>query len=665
MKTHEEILLSLDPQQRQVAKQLKGPVCVLAGAGTGKTRAITHRIAYAIATNTVSQSSVRAVTFTQRAALEMKQRLAALGYKQVMASTFHAAALDQLRYFWPQTVGGPLPKLEANSLKPLAKASEELGLKLSLAQLKDLNQEISWARLNTILPEKYPAAVIEHERRVFNFAQPRVIAQLMARFADFKAEAEIMDLNDVLALNLALLKSYPQMAHEVRQRYSYYVVDEFQDVSPLQFQLLKAWLGNSQDICVVGDISQTIYSFSGANPGYLRDFQQEFKAARLIKLEQNYRSDANIVQLANELIATTSAALNLKPTLMATKAPTLKRYPNEVSEATAIAQEIAERIDAGAKPSDFAVLLRTTWQTEAFERAFQIAQVPYVVKDKEDFFSHPEVKNALSAIRIARGSFRSGDDLELVLAELLSSLGWSKIPPAVPQTLASWARLNAIYQLAMTQKTLHPAYDLTRLYQDLIYRLENRIDLELPGVTLASIHSTKGLEWEVVYLAGLSQGLMPISKAKTSLEIAEERRLLYVAITRAKAELNLSYAGAKGSESSRSNRKLSPFLSPLLTADKEVDEVVLKPPIEPTLTEAKAPSDPQLDEVQARFLKLRKWRTETAKAEGMPAFAILTDTTLLAVAKKNPVNLADLKTIKGFGIIKIQNYGDKVLAVLN
>src|SRR3954447_15265122 len=240
-----DVLAGLDPEQRAVAEAVKGPVCVLAGAGTGKTRAITHRIAYAVSTGAVAPQHVLAVTFTARAAGEMRARLHALGLggdaAAVHARTFHSAALRQLSYFYPRAIGGPMPPIINSKARLVQKAAAKCRLNIDRTTLRDLTAEIEWAKSALVEPSAYPAAATTAVRRPPIDAD--AVAKVFAAYEDVKEQEFVTDFEDVLLLTAAAIEAQPDVAAEVRERYRWFVVDEYQDVNPLQQRLLDAWLG--------------------------------------------------------------------------------------------------------------------------------------------------------------------------------------------------------------------------------------------------------------------------------------------------------------------------------------------------------------------------------------------------------------------------------------
>jgi DNA helicase-2/ATP-dependent DNA helicase PcrA len=626
----EEVLAALDPEQREVALASRGPVCVIAGAGTGKTRAIAHRIAYAVASGVVRPDRVLAVTFTTRAAGELRARLRSLGgpgsgMERVTARTFHAAALRQLRYFWPGTMGGRAPAVLDSKVGLLAEAARRARIwetgrgTPGPAVLRDVATEIEWAKVTRVAPAEYPAAAARSGRTPP--LPPEAVARLFASYEELRAERHLADFEAVLALTVDLLASYPAVAAQVRDRYRYFVVDEYQDVNPLQKLLLDTWLGDREEVCVVGDPRQTIYSFTGATPAYLTGFPAEFPDATVLRLVRNYRSTPQVVELANRLTgrAARTAVLPAStgrpgrrpdparngcavagpalagpgeagpgvagpvlegpgvvgpgvagpgvagPPLAAQRPdgpdPEFAGYPDEGAEAEAVVARAAGLIAAGTPAREIAVLVRTNAQTERFERAFARAGVPCQVRGAERFFERPEVRQAMGLLRAAaRADPGAGADQ---VGHVLSGLGFSREPPAGSGTARErWESLAALAQAAADLCTERPGTGLAGVVDELARRAAIEHAPLADGVTVASLHAAKGLEWDVVFLPGLTEGILPISYATTPAALAEERRLLYVGVTRARQRVLLSWARARTAGGQQA-RQPSRFLAEL------------------------------------------------------------------------------------------------------
>lgn len=539
------LLDGLDPEQRSAAEALRGPVCLLAGAGTGKTRAITHRIAYGVATGVYNQSKVLALTFTTRAASELRGRLRRLGAGEVSSRTFHAAALSQLGHFWPEVVGGTMPRILDGKARLLAQAAETMKLRIDTAALRDLAAEIEWRKVSSLTLEQYGAAAAERALPP-SMTVEKVVA-LQQAYEDLKDERRQLDFEDVLLACAGMIESEPRVAQQVRERYRFFVVDEYQDVSPLQQRLLELWLGEREDLCVVGDASQTIYSFAGASPEFLLGFPRRYPDATVVRLERNYRSAPAIVDTANRLMRGRPGALSL--TAASTSAirrddlPTVEAYPSDAAEARAVASRIAEQIAAGVKPQDVAVLFRINVQSVALETALNDAGVSYQLRGGPRFFDLPEVKQALMMLKGAT-IVANVDPLFKTVSDVLRSLGWTQDPPESRGAVRNrWESLNAIMTMAEDQPE---GTGLGEFAAELFERSAGQHEPTMAAVTLATLHSAKGLEWDSVYLIGLQDGLVPIGYAKTPAAIEEERRLLYVGVTRARKRLHLSWSRSGG-----------------------------------------------------------------------------------------------------------------------
>jgi len=559
------LLAALDAEQRTVARTLLGPVAVLAGAGTGKTRAITHRIAYGVATGTYSPNHVLALTFTTRAAGELRSRLRALGAGAVQARTFHAAAMSQLGYFWPDTVGGHAPGLVESKGRVIAHAADTIGLRVDTPVLRDLAGEVEWRKVQRLTYDEYEAAA--SERTMPRDTSPSRVVDLMRAYERLKDDRRQMDFEDVLLLTLGMVESEPRVASFVRQQYRFFVVDEYQDVSPVQHDLLRAWLGGRDDLCVVGDASQTIYSFTGASSRYLLGFGSEFPRAAVLRLERNYRSTREVVLAANALMRGQPGALDLvaQETTPGPE-PVVLPCVHDGDEAATIARRIAELVTGGAAYGDCAVLFRVGAQSAAIESALARNGIPYRVQGGKRFFDRPEVKLAVHHMR--GEAVRQTDDELLRRVELVLQIsGWTRTAPeGTGAVREQWEALQAIMQLAETAPADTTMQQFTA---DLVDRAATHHEPELDAVTLATLHSSKGLEWPHVVLAGVAEGLLPISYATTDDGIDEERRLFYVGITRARRSLTMTWS-AQGS-SRGGPRVASRFLAAIgtHTADAE------------------------------------------------------------------------------------------------
>ncbi|MGV8852124.1 MAG: ATP-dependent helicase [Rhodoglobus sp.] len=533
-----ELLDALDEGQRQAAEALLGPVCLLAGAGTGKTRAITHRIAYGVATGVYPPSRVMALTFTNRAAGELRGRLRTLGAEGVAARTFHASALSQLNAFWPQTIGGTMPRLLEGKARMIAHAADSLKLKLDTATLRDVAAEIEWRKTSRMSIEQYGDA----GRTVpASLTVDRMVALQTAYEATKDARRQI-DFEDVLLAAAGMIEAEPRIAQQVREQYRFFVVDEYQDVSPLQHELLRLWVGDRDDLCVVGDVSQTIYSFAGASPDFLLRFASLHDNATVLRLERNYRSTPEIVHTANKLMANQPGALTLRAATNEHSAmPAVVGFDDDQAEAAAVAEAIAAQIAAGTTPEEIAVLYRINAQSQSIEAALSAAGVPFLVRGATRFFDQREVKEAIMLLRGASITTAT-EPLFKSVSDVLRSIGWSQEPPASAGAVRDrWESLNVIMRLAEGSPE---EMTLREFVADLVDRQSSNNEPLRSAVNLATLHSAKGLEWDCVHIVGLNEGLLPISYARTPEAIDEERRLLYVGVTRARRSLGMSWSAS-------------------------------------------------------------------------------------------------------------------------
>jgi DNA helicase II / ATP-dependent DNA helicase PcrA len=530
----ESLLEALDPEQREVALATRGPVCVLAGAGTGKTRAITHRIAYAACTGVASPAHMLALTFTVRAAGELRGRLRQLGAgaQAVRASTFHAAALRQLTFFWPKVIGGRPPQLVESKIPLLREAARELKLRLDSPALADAAAEIEWAKVSQIRPPDY-ASVADRRSPAVGVEQA---AALYEAYERLRRERQVIDFESVLELTAAMVLTEPAVARQVRDIFRFFTVDEYQDVNPLQKLLLDAWVGDRDDLCVVGDPQQTIYTFTGATSSYLRGFEAEFPGAAVIRLVRDYRSTPQVVALANRL----GSLHELVAQRAAGPDPLVEAYPDEAAEAAGVAAGARFLMERGVAAREIAVLLRINAHMERFEHALAAAGVPYVVRGGDRFYERPEVRQALVLLRgAARAGEEADGDLPGVVRHVLATAGLTPAPPATSGAVRErWESLTAIAQLA---DDMPPGTNIRDFAAELATRAEAGHAPVADAVTLATIHAAKGLEWDAVFVPGLVEGIMPIVHARTPGSVEEERRLLYVAVTRAREHLRLSW----------------------------------------------------------------------------------------------------------------------------
>ena len=537
----EEILEALDNEQRAVALATRGPVCVIAGAGTGKTRAITHRIAYAAAIGTMDPHKVLALTFTARAAGEMRTRLRSLGVPSVAARTIHAAALKQLTFFWPQVFGGRTPDLLTTKSGFLSEAIKRAQLQgeLSITSrdlLRDIATEIEWAKVSQVAPSDYLSE--SQKRTVKPRINPEQLAKVYTAYESVKHQERAIDFEDVLLLTTAMIEEEREVRERVQDQYRFFTVDEYQDISPLQQRLINAWLGSRQELCVVGDPAQTIYSFAGATPVFLNSFTQRFPEAEVVRLTTGYRSTPEIIFTANSILRKGAMGNELVAINDHGSKPTINAYNDEQAEIAGIVRDITQLISEGTAAQDIAVLARTNNQLNGLEKAMNAANLPYQVRNTERFFERKEVRDFLKQVRTA----------SVIPTEGVS---WLDELRTLAQPFLTGGAIDGIAALLHLARELDGDSGFTpKNLRTYLREVEDRVQQNnpptMPVTTLATLHAAKGLEWERVFLMGVSDGILPLENNSTTgdqASIDEERRLFYVGITRAKSDLRLSYRG--------------------------------------------------------------------------------------------------------------------------
>ncbi|HET7899799.1 MAG TPA: ATP-dependent DNA helicase UvrD2 [Candidatus Nanopelagicales bacterium] len=685
----ETVLEGLDPEQREVATAVSGPVVVLAGAGTGKTRAITHRIAYAALTGQHDPRRTLAVTFTSRAAGEMRHRLAELGVEGVQARTFHSAALRQLRYFWPRVVGGAVPDVLPSKARVLGPVLRAAGFS-DPGVARDVAAEIEWAKSSQVAAADYVSAAARARRDPPGSLTRENVAEAYAAYDDRKTGEGLIDFEDVLLLTVGMLDTRVDVAEEVRRAYTWFTVDEYQDVNPLQQRLLDLWLGDRDHLCVVGDASQTIYTFTGATSSYLLGFRARYPHATEVRLVRSYRSTPQVVSLANRVLSSAhgpEAALRLE--LRAQRAdgpePVVTAYDDDLAEAAGVASRVRRLLDDGVAAREIAVLYRINAQSEAFEEALGEAGIPYVLRGESAFFERGEVREAVTRIRgAARGGTGTGD-LAADVRSVLSAMGWSSEPPSGTGAVRQrWENLLRVVSLSDDLARDNEDATLADLVDELDQRAATQAAPAADGVTLATVHAAKGLEWDAVLVAGLTQGTFPIQYADTAARLEEERRLFYVACTRARTHLQLSWARSRTGR----RRDRSPFLVAAFGPDPSTPgegggvhrgagtrtrsrrrtndtcrvcgkalvtgrEIALG-----RCTSCPASYDEQLVE------RLKAWRLDEAARQSVPAFVVLSDATVEGIASTLPASRSELLRVSGIGARKAELYGEALLALV-
>jgi DNA helicase II / ATP-dependent DNA helicase PcrA len=699
----EALLDDLDPEQREVATALTGPVAVIAGAGTGKTRAITYRIAYGVATGTYNPTSVLAVTFTTRAAGELRARLQRLGAYGVQARTFHSAALRQAQYFWPRVYGGELPQVLDNRMGLVAEAAGRLRVRVDTPGLRDLVSEISWAKVSNVSAEDYPRLAAQHNRQLASY-DPETVSRVFTAYEKAKRDRNRIDFDDILLCAAALMSEHSEIAETIRRTYRHLVVDEYQDVSPLQEALLNLWRGDRAELCVVGDPAQTIHSFAGAQAGYLTGFGQRFRSATVIRLVRDYRSTPQVVRCANSIMAAPSGGDasrgGFRPVTLQAQQPAgpeveFVESPDESAEAAGVADWLAQQAAAGVDFRDMAVLFRINAQSPPIEQALADRNIPYLVRGGERFYERPEVRQTLLTLRTkarAVTGAEQGSAMEQ-MKEVLITLGWTQQPPEGGGALRErWESLAALLSVA---EDLQAAADavaasgddswepltLEAVSAELDRRAEAQHVPAAQGVTVSTLHSAKGLEWDAVALLGIHEGSLPFVLATSPEQISEEQRLLYVGVTRARRLLRVSWSRTRNGNGHA--RTPSRFLQPVLphsfapAADRQRSSRRTR---HSALSLHCRSCGRSLSEAAERKIGrhlgcpatydehtmslLREWRRQEAADQKLPAYCVFTDATLIAIAEARPRDIADLIKVQGLGRTKAEKYGEHVLAII-
>ena len=663
----DRLLDDLNTAQREAVLATSGPVAILAGAGTGKTRVISRRTAYAIASGVVRAEQVLVVTFTDKAAGEMVERLAALGLPGVTARTFHAHALSQLRFFWPSRHDGePLPTILDSKLPILIRIARGLPGHYRFTPVRDLATEIEWAKARGIDPAGYDAAI--------GTRTPPIPADLMRRvFADYeraKTRAGRIDFDDLLAETIALLERDADAAGIIRSRKGWFSVDEYQDTNPHQERLLQLWAGDGHDICVVGDEDQTIYTFTGASSSYLTGFADRHPDAHVVALTENYRSSPQVLGVANRLLAADGRTKALTATRPDGPPPTIDRYPDGDMELAALTRAIRGLVAPGPErvaPAEIAILVRMNAQLAPLEEAMTRAGIAYQVRGVR-FYERPEVVAALSTIRGLNGDATGRALTAAIRAAFQAELGHESTSaggvPDVPRGDEARERAAALETvLSIVDEVIRtdPASDRAAIVAALDARADHERHGAKDGVNLLTYHRAKGLEWDVVFLPMLEDGTLPIRQAfDDDGALAEERRLLYVGITRARRRLHLSWADRRESRGRETRRIRSRFLAGLIPAAPGRSNVIDHGGLPTTTWVRRRPvagDDPLFD-------ALRAWRIERAAEEAVPAYVVASDELLAAISAARPTTLTALDRVKGIGPAKLDKYGSDIVAIV-
>ncbi len=672
----------LDDDQRAAATAPRGPVAIIAGAGTGKTRTITYRIAHLIDQGFATTNSVLALTYTSRAAGEMRDRLASMNIAGVQAMTFHAAARRQLRYFWPQIAGDVKWKLLDSAFPVVARAARSVTNTPSKDTIRDLLNEIEWAKSSLLGADGYAAYVDSIDRTPPLPAEQ--VAEVYRRYEQLKTSDEGMhlDFSDLLLHVAGAMENAPAVAEEFRQRYRTFVVDEYQDVTPLQQRVLEGWLGDRDDLTVVGDVNQTIYSFTGATPQYLLDFSRHFPNAHVVKLQRDYRSTPQVTTLANQVIGAAKGRiagtrLELQGMREPGPEPIFHEFESDPAEAREIAGQILTLLDQGVPAKEIAVLYRINAQSAVLEQALADAGIAYQVRGGTSFFENRVIVDAMQQLIRANLQNDLPPDPVAIARAALAPLGYSTQEPDGAQERERWQLLRALVDLVEDIVQLRNTDSLEVVLGELRRRAADKQPPAVDSVTLVTLHAAKGLEWDAVFLAGLTEGLLPFRYAIDAgdEQIEEERRLFYVGITRARKHLALSWAPAR-QEGGRASRKRTRFLDGLVaqstseepsaarvrkTKKCRVCREALTTPGEKVVgrhAECESPGNEDL------FGQLRGWRARVAREEQVPAYIIFSDATLQAISEALPTTVDELYAISGIGQKKAELFGQDLLDIV-
>jgi DNA helicase II / ATP-dependent DNA helicase PcrA len=649
----------LNPAQREAVETTVGPLCILAGAGTGKTRVISRRVAYAIATDAVHPGHVLVVTFTDKAANEMRERLAALGFPGVQAQTFHAAAFRQLRYFWGRLSDRRLPEVLDSKAPLLAPLQRSLPGGYKFTAVKDLADELEWAKARRLDPSTYQAAAEAMGRT------PPIPGDLFAgvfrRYERAKERAGRIDFEDMLVRMLDGFETREDVAEEFRGQYRWFSVDEYQDTNPLQQALLEAWLGERRDLAVVGDEDQTIYTFTGATSEYLTGFGRRFPEARVVRLEDNYRSSPEILALANRLLAATpgrgpGAGKRLVATRPPGPEPAVTAFEHAEREARALVAEIGRLADAGVDADEVAVLVRTNAQIPPLEEALAAAGVRYQVRG-ELFFRRTEVLRAVGVLRSRTARAAGGGLVDALEAIWFERFGFRR--EEEPDGEEARQRHASLVTLLGIAERVGDEAGIAGFLEEVGRRAAQEAEGTGGGVNLLTYHRAKGLEFDAVLLPAVEEGVLPIRQATTPAEVAEERRLLYVGLTRARVHLWVSWAARRAGPSGREQpRRPSRFLDDLVPpgSGRVRPRAVASGMTRTGRSSARA--DGPLAE------QLRAWRRKRAEADGVPAYVVFNDRTLAALTERQPRSRGELLAVEGIGPSKLDRYGDELLTLL-
>ena len=649
----DNLLLGLDESQLHAVTVEASPLAIIAGAGSGKTRVLTRRIAWRAMKGKEDPRRVLALTFTRKAAGELRSRLSRLGLRdQIAAGTFHSVAYSQLRIYW-QDRGIKEPTLLTNkisfvtNLLPRDKRSTDT---------LDIVTEIEWAKARRISPETYFSEAEKHGRTPPLGLQE--VSNIFKSYEELKAERNFLDFDDLLSDCAKIIRSDRSFGEAQKWRFRNFYVDEFQDVNPLQFSLLAAWLDGRPTLCVVGDPNQAIYAWNGAEADHLVRFEEHFRDSTVVSLNKNYRSTPQIVETASCLLENSGITAVRGGGLK----PSIANYSDEELEAEGIAKKVNEIHTSGQKWSDQAILVRTNAQTEIFTNALRKEGVPVKTVAGSGLLDRKDIKIVISELTNSNSPLiQKINDLDTTGGEGLSTSGGDETTTDTERTVA----LAELRRLAEEYLALDPAAKSNSFVLWLKSQSQNLYEINDDAVEISTFHRSKGLEWPVVHVAGLEQGLVPIAHAKDSNAVAEERRLLYVALTRAKDRILCSWANNRHFSGNKRTRDPSPWLFNIERAIQNLEKpLTQKEQITKVKSARRKKTKNHLPETQ-QVRELKEWRLSVSRAADVPAFVIFNDETLLNLLEVKPTNLDELLKIKGIGPVKAERYGKEILDLVS
>jgi DNA helicase-2/ATP-dependent DNA helicase PcrA len=641
------LLAGLDPAQRAAVTAEDNPLCILAGAGSGKTRVLTRRIAFRAASGALDPRHVLALTFTRKAASELSTRLAGLGLRdRPTAGTFHAVALSQLSVR-ASSQGRPAPVLLERKGRIL---TQVLGRRTRMT-MPELAAEIEWAKARRVDPDDYPAAAHRADRRT---GPPREqVAAMYRAYEEEKRSRRVVDFDDLLADCARAMEEDRAFADAQRWRFRHLFVDEFQDVNPLQHHLLTCWLGQRDDLCVVGDPNQAIYGWNGADASFLRDFPTTH-GGRVVELTDNYRSSPEILAVAAAVL---ERARPLRAHRPGGPVPSIVTYPTDTDEALGIARAVRDHHRPTGRWGRQAILVRTNAQTTLIEEALARARIPYRLRGAAPFLTRPAVVEALAALAASPGS------LGAALAELAADVPRGE--ELTERDRENAGHVDALVQLGEEFLVLEPAGTVGDLRRWLAATVSaDDVPEGTDAVEVVTFHAAKGLEWPVVHLAGLEEGYVPVSHARTPEAQAEERRLLYVAITRAEEVLRCTWAEHRQFGQTTVERRPSPFLDALAGATAAIRAAAADVDHDSGLARARAHLERVGTDQSGHadlLVALHDWRDRTARRARVPAAVVLADESLVELAERRPRSVDELGLVGSIGPVKAAEYGDTII----